>query len=92
MKRFSILPIIALVIGVTFSAFTNHPKQAVGQDPRWYYLGTDNSGVDTPGNYEPLTTQDASCSATPGVVCVIEAPDNGGLPDLNNDVVISFKP
>ena len=92
MKRLGILPIIALLFGITFSAFTNQPKQAVGQDPKWYYLGDDNDGIDVPGNYEPLTTQDSGCGETPAVVCTIQAPDASGFPDPSNAVIKTYKP
>ena len=88
------MPILALVIALVFSAFTN-TQQSKFEDPLWYYTEDTVDDHNDATKYEPLAGQAGFCTGGSSVRCVIEAPEDGqsGLPDLNNITSYpSFKP
>ena len=89
MKKY-LLSFLALSFAVAGVAFTN-PKPAKNFNPQWYFKNSTTEGENVPANYEPLTTQGSNCGGLSIVRCVIEAPDNGGVPDLSQMTIISHK-
>ena len=90
MKKY-LLSFLALSFAVAGVAFTN-PKPAKNSDPRWYFQNSTTQGENVPTNYVPLDGQASLCPGNSSVRCVIEAPDNGGVPDLSQMTIISKKP
>lgn len=91
-----LLPMLALLLAVGFSAFKK-PAKIKHTDPLWYYTGVDDTQHNNQAYYEPLDDQDveAECPGESNVRCVIEAPEDGmtGKPDLDDITnFISQKP
>lgn len=95
MKKFSVIPVAALMLGIVFSAFNIHLKENKPLDPMWYYKLTTTVGENDRTNYELWNNQNPLCPGSSSVRCVIQAPEFGstGTPDLSHiDQIVSKKP
>ena len=94
MKKLSLLPVLALVMAIMLSAFTNESKQIKHTDPLWYYTLPTTVGEDEPSNYVPYVSGHEECTNTSGVRCIIEAPEGEeDEPDLSDITsFVSYKP
>lgn len=76
--------LVAFFIAAVFSAFTiaeKNSSKVTDALPQWSYKLNTTSGENNPANYE-LAEGSESCPGGSDVRCIIEAPDNGGEPDL----------
>jgi hypothetical protein len=95
MKK-NLFPMLAILLAVTFSAFTRPATVKADEDPLWFYKLYVVEGQNLQSNYELLVDQDEQdfCPGETAVRCIIQAPEDGtsGMPELSNAIVISRKP
>lgn len=78
-KSKMMLPILAVIVGVATSAFTDIRANIGRDNPTWTYMGTSTQSqaqLNDPDNYDFGGT---TCSGSTKV-CTIEAPSDGGSP------------
>jgi hypothetical protein len=82
--------VFALLLALGTMSFTLRPEvPAKSSDPVWYYIPNESGQESNPSQYRPYDNE--SCPGSESVLCTIQAPDEGGLPDLTNSHSPTYK-